>query len=61
MSRTYKDRRKDYRRIPKSKLYKSILHIYGEDMKHKRKDRTLNRLLRKRLKDIEESRWLYVR
>ena len=49
MSRTYKDRHTK-RRIVKNSIYKKVLNIWGEDFHHKRKDRNLNRLLRKRLK-----------
>ena len=52
MSRTYKDCGKgiNKRRIVKNSLYKKVLHIYGEDFKHRRKDRTLNRRLRRKIK-----------
>ena len=52
MSRTYKDCGKgiNRRRIVKNSLYDKNLNIYGEDFYHRRKDRTLNRRLRKKLK-----------
>lgn len=50
MSRTYKDR--GYRRrLVKNSLYKKELHLWGEEFKHKTKDRTLNRKLRAKLKN----------
>ena len=57
MSRTYKDmpykRKKRWRRILKNSLYKKILQMYSEDIIHKRKDRTLNGVMRARLKRRE--------
>lgn len=49
MSRTWKDRNKG-RRVVKNSLIKKTLHRYSEDIVFKRKDRTLSRLVRKRLK-----------
>lgn len=50
MSRTYKDR--GYRRrLVKNSLYKKELSLWGEDFKHKRKDKQITRRLRAKLKD----------
>ena len=49
MSRTYKDRGWR-RRIVKNSLYKKVLGLWGEDFKHKRKDREISRHLRSKLK-----------
>lgn len=50
MSRTYKDRGK-IRRIVRNSLYKKIVHVWGEDFKHKRKDKTMSRHLRNKIKN----------
>lgn len=49
MSRTYKDESKR-RRIVKNSYYEKILHIWGEDFRCKRKDRSINKLARVRQK-----------
>ena len=58
MSRTYKDTGNN-RRIVKNSLYKKELSICGEDFYHRRKDKTISRHLRRKLKrqmecDIDE-------
>lgn len=50
MSRTYKDRGYK-RRLVKNSLYKKELSLWGEDFKHKRKNKQINRRLRAKLKD----------
>jgi hypothetical protein len=57
MSRTYKDKGHK-RRIVKNSLYKKFLHLWGEDFKHKRKDRTISRHLRKKLKGDNNERYI---
>ncbi len=52
MSRTNKNRHKQ-RKIIKNSLLQKTLHCYGEDIANKRKDRRLNRMLRRRLKKID--------
>lgn len=54
MSRTYKDRPGYRRRLVKNSLYKKTLHIWGEDFTCKRKDRTLSRRLRRKLKTLDK-------
>lgn len=49
MSRTYKDIGRQLR-IIKNSLYKKNLHLWSEDFGHRRKDRTISRHLRKKLK-----------
>ncbi len=49
MSRTYKDKPGYRRRIVKNKFLKGILGVWGEDFKHRRKDRSLSRLARARI------------
>lgn len=51
MSRTYKDRNRQWRVIRNS-MIKKILECYSDDIVGKKKDRTLSRKLRKRLKRI---------
>lgn len=53
MSRTYKDRNRQWRVIRNS-MIKKILECYSEDIVGKKKDRTLSRKLRKRLKKIDK-------
>ena len=52
MSRTYKDRNRQWRVIRNS-MIKKILECYSDDIVGKKKDRTLSRKLRKRLKRID--------
>ena len=52
MSRTYKDRNRQWRVIRNS-MIKKMLECYSEDIVGKKKDRTLSRKLRKRLKKID--------
>lgn len=50
MSRSYHSKQRWIRKL-KNKLYKSYLHLSFDDIWHtKKKDRTKNRILRKRLK-----------
>jgi hypothetical protein len=49
MSRTYKDRGYQFRKV-KNSLYKKTLHLWNEDFNHKRKDKSLSRRLRVKLK-----------
>lgn len=49
MSRTYKDIGRQWR-IIKNSLYKKNLHLWSEDFGHRKKDRTISRHLRKKLK-----------
>lgn len=49
MSRTRKDRNNQWR-IIKNSLLKKTLHCYSEDIVGKRKDKTLNKKMRSRLK-----------
>ena len=51
MSRTYKDRDKQWRVIRNSNI-KKILECYSDDIVGRRKDRKLSRKLRKKLKRI---------
>lgn len=51
MSRTRKDRHKQWR-IVKNSLLKKTLHCYSEDIVGKRKDRKLSKLMRNRLKRL---------
>lgn len=53
MSRTYKDRNRQWRVIRNS-MIKKMLECYSEDIIGKKKDRTLSRKLRKRLKRIDK-------
>ena len=53
MSRTKKDRNNQWRLI-KNSLLKKTLHCYSEDIVGKRKDRKLNRVLRRRLKKMDD-------
>ncbi len=53
MSRTNKDRHKQ-RRMIRNSLLKKTLHCYSEDIVGKRKDRKLNRVLRRRLKKLDD-------
>ena len=53
MSRTYKDRNRQWRVIRNS-MIKKILECYSEDIVGKKKDRTLSRKLRKKLKKIDK-------
>ncbi len=50
MSRTLKDKPGYRRRIVKNSLYKKILNLWGEDFRHRRKDKTISRHLRRKLK-----------
>jgi len=50
MSRTYKDRGYQ-RRLVKNSLYKKELSLWGEDFKHRRKNKQITRRLRAKLKD----------
>lgn len=52
MSRTRKDRNKQWRYV-KNSLLKKTLHCYSEDIVGRKKDRKLNRVLRRRLKKID--------
>lgn len=52
MSRTYKDRNRQWRVIRNS-MIKKILECYSDDIVGKKKDRTLSRKLRKRLKRFD--------
>lgn len=49
MSRTY-NHRGYHRRIVKNSLYKKELGMLGEDFYHRRKDKTISRHLRAKLK-----------
>lgn len=53
MSRTYKDRNRQWRVIRNS-MIKKILKCYSDDIVGKKKDRTLSRKIRKRLKRIDK-------
>ena len=53
MSRTYKDRNKQWRVIRNSKI-KKVLECYSDDIVGKKKDRRLSRKLRRRLKRIDK-------
>ncbi len=53
MSRTYKDRNRQWRVIRNS-MIKKILECYSDDIVGKKKDRTLSRKIRKRLKRIDK-------
>lgn len=52
MSRTYKDRNRQWRVIRNS-MIKKILECYSDDIVGRKKDRKLSRKLRKRLKKID--------
>lgn len=52
MSRTKKDRNKQYR-IIKNSLLKKTLNCYSDEIVGRKKDRTLSRILRKRLKRLD--------
>ena len=54
MSRTYKDMPRKKRRIVKNSLYKKFLHLWGDDFSSKRKDRTISRHLRRKLKGSDK-------
>ncbi|HIS38540.1 MAG TPA: hypothetical protein IAB45_03415 [Candidatus Onthousia faecavium] len=61
MSRTYKDRNKQWRVIRNSKI-KKVLECYSDDIVvGKRKDRRLSRKLRKRLKRIDNKEIIGVK
>ena len=51
MSRTRKDRNKQWRSI-KNSLLKKTLHCYTEDIVHRRKDKNMSRVMRKQLKRL---------
>lgn len=51
MSRTRKDRNKQWR-IIKNSLLKKTLHCYSEDIVGRKKDRKLSKLMRNRLKRL---------
>lgn len=51
MSRTRKDRNKQWR-IIKNSLLKKTLHCYSEDITRRKKDRKLSKLMRNRLKRL---------
>lgn len=51
MSRTYKDRNRQWRVI-KNSMIKKILECYSDDIVGRKKDRKLSRKLRKRLKRV---------
>ncbi len=53
MSRTRKDRNKQWRIVKKSFL-KKILHCYSEDIVGRRKDRKLSKLMRNKLKRLSD-------
>lgn len=53
MSRTYKDKA-HRRRLVKNSLYKKMLHLWGEDFWHKRKDRTITKRLRRKLENRDD-------
>lgn len=52
MSRTKKDRNKQYR-IIKNSLLKKTLNCYSDEIVGRKKDRKLSRILRKRLKQLD--------
>ena len=52
MSRTYKDRNRQWRVIRNS-MIKKILECYSDDIVGREKDRKFSRKLRKRLKKID--------
>lgn len=52
MSRTYKDRNRQ-RRVIRNSMIKKMLECYSEDIVGKKKNRTLSRKLRKRLKRFD--------
>ena len=52
MSRTKKDRNKQWR-IIKNSLLKKTLHCYSDEIVGRKKDRMLSRILRKRLKRLD--------
>lgn len=53
MSRTKKDKNSQ-RRVIKNSLLKKTLHCYSEEIVGKRKNRKLNKVLRKRLKRLDD-------
>lgn len=53
MSRTKKDRNNQWRVI-KNSLIKKTLNCYSEDIVGRRKDRTLNKKMRSRLKRLSD-------
>lgn len=53
MSRTRKDRNNQWRVI-KNSLIKKTLNCYSEDIVGRRKDRTLNKKMRSRLKRLSD-------
>ncbi len=53
MSRTRKDRNKQWR-IVKNSFLKKILHCYSEDIVGRRKDRKLSKLMRNKLKRLSD-------
>lgn len=55
MSRTKKDRNSQ-RRVIKNSLLKKTLHCYSEEIVSKRKNRKLNKVLRKRLKRLDDKK-----
>lgn len=56
MSRTHKDKPGRKRRLVKNSLYKKYVHVLGEDFKHKKKDKTITRVLRRKLKKEKATR-----
>lgn len=54
MSRTRKDRNKQWRTV-KNSLLKKILHCYSEDIVGRKKDRKLSKLMRNRLKRLSNN------
>lgn len=53
MSRTKKDRNKQYR-IIKNSLLKKTLNCYSDEIVGRKKDRTLSRIMRSRLKRLSD-------
>jgi len=53
MSRTRKDRNNQWR-VVKNSLLKKTLHCYSEDIVGRRKDRTINKRLRNKLKRLNK-------
>ena len=64
MSRTRKDRNNQWR-VVKNSLLKKTLHCYSEDIVGRRKDRTINKRLRNKLKRLNkkeiEGEWIDVK
>lgn len=61
MSRTFKDRY-DQRRIVKNSKIQKLSKEYGDDFYHKRKDKTISKKIRSRLKqdmynEIKNEEW----